>query len=92
MHASAPLLVMDYVGPVVGAVVFVANHSSHVDTPILQRLMPPVMQEAIAKQTPIGRLGRPEEQAATICFLASDEASFITGQTLSPNGGFVTVS
>jgi 3-oxoacyl-[acyl-carrier protein] reductase len=63
----------------------------YVDTPILQRLMPPDMQATIARGTPLGRLGRSEEQAAAICFLTSDDASFITGQTLSPNGGFLTV-
>jgi NAD(P)-dependent dehydrogenase (short-subunit alcohol dehydrogenase family) len=41
-------------------------------------------------QTPQGRLGRPEEIAATIAFLAADDASFFVGDTLSPNGGFVT--
>jgi 3-oxoacyl-[acyl-carrier protein] reductase len=65
--------------------------SGYVDTPILQRLMPPAMQQAVAKQTPLGRLGRAEELADVVCFLASDEASFITGQTLSPNGGWLTV-
>jgi 3-oxoacyl-[acyl-carrier protein] reductase len=65
--------------------------SGYVDTPILQRLMPPALQAATAKQTPMGRLGRPEELASCVCFLASDESSFITGQTLSPNGGWLTV-
>jgi 3-oxoacyl-[acyl-carrier protein] reductase len=53
--------------------------------------MPPALQAATAKQTPMGRLGRPEELASCVCFLASDESSFITGQTLSPNGGWLTV-
>lgn len=44
---------------------------------------------ALAEQTPLGRLGTPEEVARTIAFLASDEAAFFTGQVLSPNGGFV---
>lgn len=42
----------------------------------------------LAQEAPLCRLGRPEEVAATIRFLLSQEASFITGQVLSPNGGF----
>jgi 3-oxoacyl-(acyl-carrier-protein) reductase len=41
----------------------------------------------IKAMTPVGRLGRPEEVAAAILFLASPEASYITGQVLSVNGG-----
>jgi 3-oxoacyl-[acyl-carrier protein] reductase len=41
----------------------------------------------IVRQIPAGRLGRPSDTAAAVLFLASDEASFITGQTLSVNGG-----
>ncbi len=44
---------------------------------------------AIADETPLGRLGRPEEIAAAVAFLASDDAAFITGQVLAPNGGMV---
>lgn len=43
----------------------------------------------LAEQTPLGRLGTPREAAQAIAFLASEEADFITGQVLSPNGGFV---
>ncbi len=42
---------------------------------------------AIAKQIPLQRLGRPADTAAAVLFLASDAAGFITGQTLSVNGG-----
>ena len=38
-------------------------------------------------RTPMGRVGEPREIAATALFLASEEASFFTGQWLSPNGG-----
>ena len=41
--------------------------------------------------TPAGRLGTPEEVAATVAFLASDDAAYFVGATLSPNGGLVTV-
>jgi len=40
-----------------------------------------------AAQIPLGRLGAPDEVAAAVCFLASDEASYITGQVLAVNGG-----
>ncbi len=43
----------------------------------------------LAEETPLGRIGTPEEAAKAIAFLASDEASFITGQVLGVNGGFV---
>ena len=45
------------------------------------------IREAIIKQIPVGRLGLPEEVARCASFLASDEASFITGSTISANGG-----
>ena len=44
---------------------------------------------ALAEETPLGRVGTPEEAAAAITFLASDEASFLTGQVVAPNGGLV---
>ena len=40
-----------------------------------------------ASSTPLGRIGRPEEVAATVAFLASEEAGTLTGQVLAPNGG-----
>jgi len=43
----------------------------------------------IVAQIPLKRLGRPEEVAAAILFLASDEASFITGEILDVNGGYL---
>jgi len=44
-------------------------------------------QRAAADATPLRRVGRPEEIAATIAFLASDDASYVSGQTLYVNGG-----
>ena len=40
-----------------------------------------------AGQIPLGRIGTPEDVAAAVCFLASDEAAYITGQVLAVNGG-----
>jgi len=40
-----------------------------------------------ASQIPLGRLGTTADVAAAVCFLASDEASYITGQILAVNGG-----
>lgn len=44
---------------------------------------------ALADETPLGRIGTPQECAACALFLASDGASFVTGQVLAPNGGLV---
>ena len=43
----------------------------------------------LAEQTPLGRLGTPEDIAHAVSFLASDRASFITGQVLTADGGFI---
>lgn len=45
--------------------------------------------EGLADETPLGRLGTTNEVASTSLFLASNAAEFITGQVISPNGGFV---
>ena len=45
--------------------------------------------DALAEDTPVGRLGRPEDIAAVVSFLASDAASFITGQVITSDGGFI---
>jgi acetoacetyl-CoA reductase len=49
--------------------------------------VPEEVREKIIAQIPVGRLGKPEEIAALVAFLSSDDASFITGANLAANGG-----
>ena len=44
-------------------------------------------KQLLLNQIPLGRLGNPEEIAAAVAFLASPEAAYITGETISVNGG-----
>jgi NAD(P)-dependent dehydrogenase (short-subunit alcohol dehydrogenase family) len=46
----------------------------------------------ILSRTPLGRLGEPEEVAAVAAFLASDDASYLTGQTIYPDGGRMSLN
>lgn len=48
-------------------------------------------QQSLRAKIPIGRLGAPEDVAACVAFLASEEASYITGQTLHVNGGMAMI-
>lgn len=57
-----------------------------VETPILDNL-PDAIHAMMVPGTPLGRIGQPEEIAAVALFLASDESSYLVGQTISPNGG-----
>jgi acetoacetyl-CoA reductase len=59
----------------------------YVHTEMLDAVPAEVMEKSILPQIPIGRLGRPEEIARAVLFLASEDAGFITGSTLSVNGG-----
>jgi acetoacetyl-CoA reductase len=58
----------------------------YVDTEMVRAVPPQVLEKIIAR-IPVGRLGHPEDIARTVLFLVADEASFITGSTLSVNGG-----
>ena len=59
-----------------------------IDTDMVQVLGEETLA-ALAGETPVGRLGRPEDIAAVVSFLASDAASFITGQVITSDGGFM---
>jgi acetoacetyl-CoA reductase len=59
----------------------------YIGTDMVRAIDQKVLDERIIPQIPVGRLGEPEEIARCVVFLASDEAGFITGSTISANGG-----
>ena len=59
-----------------------------ITTPLLKANLDDTAQQAIANLHPMKRMGTPEEVAALVCFLASDEASFITGSYYVVDGGY----
>ena len=58
-----------------------------IDTDMVQVLGRETL-DTLAETTPLGRLGTPEDVAAAVCFLAGEQAGFITGQVLTADGGF----
>ncbi|MGA1833190.1 MULTISPECIES: acetoacetyl-CoA reductase [Rhizobium] len=59
----------------------------YTETDMVKAIPQNVLEEKILPNIPVGRLGRPEEIARCVVFLASDDAGFITGSTLTANGG-----
>ena len=59
----------------------------YIGTEMVQAIDPEVLKTKIIPQIPVGRLGTPAEMGRAVVFLASDEGGFITGSTLSINGG-----
>lgn len=57
-----------------------------IETPLTAAL-PEVQRQKLAERIPLGRLGRPEDVAAAVLYLASEEAQWVTGQVLAVNGG-----
>jgi NAD(P)-dependent dehydrogenase (short-subunit alcohol dehydrogenase family) len=64
-------------------------HPGFIRTPILDQAKGTEVWEAMTSMTPMGRLGEPEEIAAAVAYLASDDASFVTGLELYVDGGFI---
>lgn len=59
----------------------------YINTEMVQAVPREVVEKNIIPQIPVGRLGEPEEIARCVVFLAADDAGFITGSTLTANGG-----
>lgn len=64
-------------------------HPGFIDTPILDQARGTDVWDAMTAVTPMGRLGKPEEIAAGVAYLASDDASFVTGLELYIDGGYM---
>jgi len=64
-------------------------HPGFIDTPILDQVRGTPFEQVMLDMTPMGRLGRPEEIAAAVAYLASDDAAFVTGSELVVDGGYL---
>lgn len=63
-------------------------HPGFIATPIMDQAKGTPFEQMMLDATPMGRLGRPEEIAAAVAYLASDDASFVTGTELYVDGGY----
>ena len=63
-------------------------HPGFTDTPMLEHAAQTGVLDRMLDATPMGRLGHPSEIAAAVAFLASDDASFMTGEEMHVDGGF----
>jgi acetoacetyl-CoA reductase len=72
-----------------GGVTVNAICPGYINTEMVKAVPPAVLEKAILPYIPVGRLGEPEEIARCVVFLAADDSGFITGSTLSANGGQV---
>jgi acetoacetyl-CoA reductase len=63
----------------------------YINTEMVQAVPKEVLEKSILPLIPVGRLGEPEEIARCVLFLASDDSGFITGSTLSANGGQIMI-
>ena len=59
----------------------------YINTEMVQAVPKDVLEKSVIPQIPTNRLGEPEEIARAVVFLAADEAGFITGSTMTVNGG-----
>ena len=64
-------------------------HPGFIDTPLLDQAKGTPVEQAMVDVTPMGRLGQPDEVAAGVAYLASDDASFVTGLELYIDGGYM---
>jgi NAD(P)-dependent dehydrogenase (short-subunit alcohol dehydrogenase family) len=64
-------------------------HPGFIRTPILDQAKGTEVWDGMTDLTPMGRLGEPEEIAAAVAYLASDDASFVTGLELYVDGGYI---
>jgi NAD(P)-dependent dehydrogenase (short-subunit alcohol dehydrogenase family) len=64
-------------------------HPGFIDTPMADTARGTAFEQVMIDLTPMGRLGRPEEIAAGVAYLVSDDATFVTGLELYIDGGYI---